>query len=335
LTYMKRFLFWMLTPLLLLTVNLLPFERAGAYSVKFSANLSALDVIAEVNTLRALRNLPPYQVDPTLMTIAQSHADHIANTGVVTHFGLDGKRPYQRAVAAGYSVAGDLLQGGSFSENIESGAGLTASEVVAIWSDNADNLKTLTSPDLKDIGVGSAVSDGITYYVLDAGASTDDLPGYITSTPTNTPGTPSALVAINTPQEDGTIYHEVQKDEGLWSIALAYDTTIEQLKLLNGLATDEIYIGQKIIIKKPEVKTATPEIIATATFGIPTSTATHPVTPTATSTSTPLPVPPTSRQSGGRVAGAIIFLALLAAGLGAWLGRKKPEESDSLTGSSV
>ena len=320
---MKRLLFWILTPLLFLTLNLLPSERAGAYPVQFSPNFSAFEVIAEVNTLRASNNLPPYQVDTTLMSIAQSHADYIASTGVITHFGADGKRPYQRAIAAGYSVAGDLLQGGSFSENIESGAGLTASGVVNVWKNNADNLKTMISSDLKDVGVGMSIVDGVTYYVLDAGASTEDLADGATSTPPGTPGTPSALVVINTPQEDGTVYHQVQQNEALWSIALAYDTTIEQLKLLNGLATDEIFIGQKLIVQRPAVKTATPEIVATATFGIPTSTATRPVTPTITSTVTPLPTPPTSRQSGGLVVGAIILAALLAASLGSWLGRKK------------
>jgi uncharacterized protein YkwD len=326
---MKRFLFWMLTPLLFLTVSLLPSERVGAYLVQFSTNPSALEVIAEVNALRASNNLPPYQVDSTLMTIAQSHADYIAGTAIVTHFSADGKRPYQRAIAAGYSVTGDLLQGGSFSENIKSGAGLAASEVVGLWADDKVDSNTLLSPDFKDVGVGMAIVDGVTYYVLDAGASTSDSLDGATSTPTNTPGTPSALVVINTPLEDGTIYHQVQKDEGLWSIALAYDTTIEQIKLLNGLATDEIFIGQNLVVQRPEVKTATPQVVATATFGIPTSTATRPVTPTATSTATPLPAPPASPQSAGIVVGAIIFAALLAAGLGAWLGKKKPEkESD-------
>ena len=84
-----------------------------------------------------------------------------------------------------------------------------------------------------------------------------------------------------------------------------------------------IFIGQKIIIQRPEVKTATPEVIATATFGIPTSTATRPVTPTVTSTVTPLPTPPTSRQTGGMALGFIVLTALLAAGVGTWLGKQR------------
>lgn len=323
---MKRFLFWMLTPLLFLTVNLIPSEQVGAYPVQFSPNLSALDVIAEVNTLRASNNLPPYQVNAVLMSVAQFHADYIASTGVVTHFSADGKRPFQRAIVAGYPVAGDLLQGGSFAEIIASGTDLTAVEIVSMWEEDADNLKAMVSPKFEDVGVGIAVVDGVTYYVLDAGASVKGAIGITPSTPTETSGTPAALVVINTPLEDGTVYHQVQKDEGLWSIALAYDITIEQLKLLNGLATDEIFIGQTLVVKRAEIKTATPEIIATATFGIPTSTATRPVTPTITSTATPLPAAPTSPQSGVRVVGGIILAALLAAGIGAWLGKKKSEE---------
>lgn len=323
---MKRFSFWMLTALFFLTLNLFPSEQVGACPVQFAPSLTALEVIAEVNALRASENLPPYQVNSVLMSIAQSHADYISSAGVVTHFSADGAAPYQRAITAGYSVAGDLLQGGLFSENIESGPGLTASDVVNRWAGNANNLKILISPDLKDAGVGVALVNGITYYVLDAGASTGgSLVGTITPTLNVTSGTRSALIVISAPLEDGAVYHQVQKDEGLWSIALAYDTTIEQIKLLNGLATDEIFIGQKLVIRKPEVKTATPEIIATATFGIPTSTATRPVRPNNTSTATPLPVPPASRQSGGIVLAVILIVALLAAGIGSWLGGKRPK----------
>lgn len=138
-----------------------------------------------------------------------------------------------------------------------------------------------------------------------------------------TAGTQTVAVITSTPLEDGTIYHIVQSNEALWSIALAYNITVEQLKLLNGLSTNDIYEGQKLLIQKPEIITATPEITITATFGIPTSTATRPVTPTVTSTATPLPTPPTSRQTGGMALGAIVFTALLAAGVGSWLGRQR------------
>lgn len=327
---MKRFLISILVPLLFLTASLLPSEHVDAHPAQFSPKFTALDVIAEVNALRTSRNLPPYQVNSILMNVAQSHADHIASTGVLSHFSASGERPYQRAIAAGYPVAGDLSIGGLFAENIASGAGLSVSAVINDWQSDPGHLNTMISPDLKDIGAGISIANGVTYYVLDAGSSTGDpivgTPSTLISTPTpGTPGTQPADVIVSTPLESGEIYHVVQLKEALWSIALAYNTTVEQLKLLNGLASDEIFAGQKLLVQKPILDTATPTVVVTATFGIPTSTATQPVPPTITSTATPLPVPPASRQSGGMVVGVIILIALLAAGFGSWLGRKKLE----------
>ena len=262
------------------------------------------------------------------MSVAQSHADYIASTGVVTHFGANGEHPYQRAIAAGYPVAGDLSLGGLFSENIASGLELSASSVVKDWQSDSDHLTTMISPDLKDIGVGVAIANGTTYYVLDAGVSTSDPVVAPTSSPviaTSTVGTQFANVIVSTALENGEVYHVVQLKEALWSIALAYNTTIEQIKSLNGLASDEIFAGQKLLIQKPVTDTPTPTVVVSATFGIPTSTITQPVPPTVTSTATPLPIPPASRQKGGIAVGVIVLIALLAAGIGSWLGRKKLE----------
>jgi LysM repeat protein len=282
-------------------------------------------MISDVNNLRTAKKLSPYKPNSILMAIAQSHADYIASAGVMTHFDANGMPPFQRAIKAGYFVAGDLSQGGLFFENIGSGAGLTVSSVISVWQDNVKDLQTMISPDAKDVGAGVTVVNGMTYYVLDVGASTTDSatpPISATSTPKS--GTQSVVVVISTPLEDGTVYHIVQAKEALWSIAFNYNTTVENIKLLNRLSTNDIYEGQKLLIRKPEVKTATPTMVMpSATFGIPTSTATRPVTPTATSTATPLPVPPATRQSGEVVVGIIILVALIAAGAGSWLGKKK------------
>jgi LysM repeat protein len=309
---MRHFL---LFPLLLI-LSLLPSERVVACPVHFSPDFTAPELIAEVNDLRIAENLPAYKTNSILMTVAQTHADTIANAGVMTHFDAKGIPPFQRAIKAGYSVAGDLSQGGLFLENIDSGAGLTVSEVVAAWQADANDLKTLLSADMTDVGAGVALVNGVTYFVLDVGASTSD-----SAIPSPT-GTSSAML-VSTPLEDGTVYHVAQANEALWSIARNYNTTVEELKRLNSLATDEILEGQKLLIRKPAAATSTPTIVPTATFGIPTSTATHPVTPTLTSSATPLPVPPTSREKGGMVVGGIVLAALIAAGLGAWLSGKK------------
>ncbi len=341
---MKRFSYWMLVPLLALIVGLIPSEQVIARPRHFSPNPAAQGLIDEVNALRATNGLPAYKVNPILMEVAQQHADYLATKGIITHFGADGSRPYQRAIDAGYAVGGDLSAGGNFGENIHSGANLSPIGIVTFWKGDAANLEIMLSPVFEDVGVGEATATGITFYVLVAGSEGDAIPttstastNAIATTALSTPsalefviataggfGTPAIVVSLSTPQENGEIFHVVKKNEGLWSIALAYNTTVDDLKSLNGLATDEIFEGQKLLVFRPAPDTATPTLpAATATLGIPTSTPTLPASPTATSTATPIPTPPASRESSGLVVGGIVLAALFAAGLGAWLGRKK------------
>lgn len=307
-------------------------HKVGARTDGQSPNLTADEVIEEINALRTSKDLPAYRKNSILMVIAQEHAEYMARTGVIKHYGADGSRPYQRAIAAGYSVDGDLTFGGYFSENIEAGTDLSPSDVVEIWQENSNNLKTMISPDYMDVGVGVAVENGITYYVLDAGSSTDFSmvvpPEQSTgvSPGSGQPETQTAPVVRSTPLRDGAIYHFVQSKETLWSIALAYDVSVDELKMLNRLSSNDIFVGQKLLIAQPEIKiTSTPAPTITVTFGIPTSTATRPRQPTMTSTVTPVPTPPASRQNGVMVAGGILILAMLAAGIGAWLGKKKQD----------
>jgi uncharacterized protein YkwD len=319
---MKRRRVFFLSALLSLALSLTPFKPTFAQPEKFAP---ASDLINEVNALRAKNNLPPYQVNATLMSVAQSQADYVAKTGFLSHFDATGLRPYQRALNAGYPVSGDLAQGGFFSENIYSGSSsITPADVIENWSGDALHLGTMLSPDLQDVGAGVTVVAGAAYYVLDAGSAVGKADA--TPAPTSTPTIPPNLVITSTPNADGSIYHIVQKDEYLWNVALSYNMTVEDLKKLNRLSTDDVYEGQKLLIFKPKPGpsiTPTVGVTPTATFGIPTSTATHPVTPTITLTSTPLPTPPASFQSGQKIIGAIVLIALLGAGLGAWLGRKK------------
>ena len=303
-------------------------SSAGLRTVQFSPPMTPQEVIAEVNSLRAEHGIAPYAVNSILMLIAQTQADYMASSGVLSHFDAEGARPSQRAIAAGYPVAGDLSLGGFFSENIAAGVDLSPSELVAGWTEDSLHLNTMISPDLEDVGAGIAFLDGKTYYVLDAAASTGQSLKIVSSPDpgsTATLGTQPAFVVTSTALENGTVYHIVQSNEALWSIALAYDLTVEELKRLNQLTSDDIFIGQKLLIRKIDQSTATLESTITVTLGIPTSTATRPVTPTATFTPTPVPTPPSSRIGGGMVAGSIVAAALLAAALGAWLGRRRPD----------
>ena len=61
---------------------------------------------------------------------------------------------------------------------------------------------------------------------------------------------PAAKVATNklTP---GSRLHEVQAKEGLYGIAKKYQVTVQQLREWNNLATDNLKIGQHLIVAKP------------------------------------------------------------------------------------
>lgn len=325
---MKPRLYRILFPLLFLTISLFPSIRAGAQPGQFSPNFAAADMIEKVNALREAEGLEPYTQNTILMSIAQTHAAYISTTGVLTNFDDSGRRPYQRALDAGYQVAGDLSIGGLLTQVIYSGSGVSEDEVIAAWRSNTADSAALLSAEYEDIGVGIAAANGITYYVLIAaqeGEATTALPS-----PTMGTGTAPLLTGIpSTPLPNGEIYHDVKKDEALWSIALLYGTTIAELKLLNGLATDEIFEGQRLVIRRASTETPAPSPVpVTATLGLATSTATLPVTPTITSTPTPIPTPPTSLQSGGAVVGGIVIGALLAAGLVAFLGKRKDKTLD-------
>ncbi len=74
-------------------------------------------LIDAVNNLRAANGLPAYQINGTLMAIAQGHSDYQAAIGEVTHTGAGGTRPRDRAAAAGYGGGGTFF----ISENIAGG----------------------------------------------------------------------------------------------------------------------------------------------------------------------------------------------------------------------
>lgn len=316
--------------LLSLNLSLTPVKEAHAQPIHFAPLYNASVLIAEVNALRAANGLPAYDVDPILMQIAQAHSDYQASIGTVTHYGADGSRPYQRALAAGFPLAGDVSRGGFFSENV-TGGNKTPAQAVAQWQGDSIHLNTMLSPNLTHAGAGVSVSGGSTYYTLDAAAAIGSVPNY---TPpaggsTTVAGTPATLeivppVVTSTPKDDGTLYHEVKIGQALWSIALAYGTTVDEIKQLNRLATNEIFEGQLLLISSEEPRTATPDApTATVTIGVPLSTGTSVPTVTTTPTPTAIPAPPATRQSGGVVVGIIIMGALLAAGLGTWLSAKK------------
>jgi hypothetical protein len=303
--------------------------EASARGLELPAAYTAYDVIAAVNALRASHGLSAYGANSILMGTAQTQANYMASTGTVTHYGPDGSRPFQRALAAGYSVAGDLSLGGFFSENIEGDPNLTPQQVVGDWQGDAPHLNTMLSPNLQDIGAGIAQAGGFYYYVIDCGLSGGSTTSY---TPSAGGATGSSLVPtiaaaiVSTPDQAGNIYHVVQPGQALWQIAIAYKVKINDIKSLNSLTSDVIYPNQKLLVARvgtptPVSPTAKPTRDLSTFTPLPTL---EVVTPIATGTATPVPVAPVQNRNGAVVVGGIILVALLAAGLIAWGLRQRP-----------
>ena len=56
----------------------------------------------------------------------------------------------------------------------------------------------------------------------------------------------------NTPLPDDTIIYTVQRGDSLWSIANTYKTTVEKIKELNNLTSNNLVIGQQLLIPKSD-----------------------------------------------------------------------------------
>lgn len=154
-----------------------------------------------------------------------------------------------------------------------------------------------------------------------------------TTAPTVTPFPPFFVPA--TAQADGAIEHVVIEGQSLWTIAITYQTTINELALLNGIAADNpvVFIGQKLIIRP--ANTAQPTATITLT---PPPTETLPPSETPPATLTPPPAAtaepdggiPVSGTAGGNRSLFIAGLSLVGGGLlvalifGAlWSGRRR------------
>jgi LysM repeat protein len=285
---------------------------------------SPYDLISAVNALRTSYGLPPYAVNSILMATAQSHADYMAATGIVSHTGAGGTSVTDRLLAAGYPLAGDLSLGGFRSENITAGSeNMSAQAAVNQWSGDSVHLDTMTSPNLSEIGAGVSVNGGRVYYVIDCALPTNNglPPGAGTSfvsESTVAPGNVIFPVVVVTSNSDGDVIHEVKAGQSLWQIAIAYETKIDEIKRLNNLHDNDIYPGMRLLIKTGVIVSMT-STIDTATFEVITSTASAP-----TITSTPEfshEAPSTNTVMG--IAIGIVALALIGGGLALRLGNSK------------
>ena len=245
----------------------------------------------------------------------------------------------QQLLSLGYPLGGDLSLGGYRSENYVYQTDLDVQGAIQFWMGDDPHRNTMLSPNYFDIGGGVATgSDGTVYYVIDTARHTpngrpqDDYTpepaGTVVTgiTVNGTPGVEQFMVpvSLSTPNSGGLVIHDMKYGQTLWSIAIAYKTTIQQIRSLNDLPSNDIYSDQRLLIRRESPQTPTvspsPEQAATHTPNIVTITMTYP-----THTATPAPLFRGSNPSKDNIplVAVSIFASLCFAGMGFWASKRK------------
>lgn len=297
------------------------------------------EMIEAVNNLRISNGLAPLVHHSILMQSAQSQADYMAATGNITHTRPGGITYTQQLLSLGFPLAGDLSLGGFRAENILSSNGyLDWNGVPPGWQDDA-HMNTMLSQNFTHIGAGIAQSGGRYYYAVDTAASTSngqmqstapDILAGVSGTSGEAAGVSQFMVPItlNTADANGRVFHKVEYGQTLWSIAVAYGTTIKNIQALNSLGEDlTIYQGQNLLVLQGATQAAPPTIESTSTSlstEIVLSTATFPATSTPIQVSLTAAIEetqqPASEPTNSKTLVVIlIFAAFIGAGMAVWL----------------
>jgi len=324
--------------LLTLTLSLLPPKEVAARPLPQDNQPTAAEVIEAVNQLRIANGMLPLNTHPVLMQVAQWEANAIAG-GAPGHTRPNGLTLGQWLLSLGYPLSGDLSLDGYRSENWI--AASSAQEAIERWLGDAPHTNTMLSPDRSDIGAAIAVSDQ-TYIVIETALQTTsgemqyDAYAVLTAIPqggsSGSAGNlvPQYIIPVkrSTARPDGNVIHKVQYGQSLWSIAVTYNTTINQIRAWNNLGdSTEIYDGQVLLVQmgatQPPPPTSTP--LATVTpFLITATPTTSGNFPTVTKQPV-LPDPTMGEQTSSRSspaalwAGIIIAVALAAGIFGTWV----------------
>lgn len=334
----KHFLLFIL---FLLVLSLIPLNKADARPTQYEITTPA-QLIEAVNNLRVSYGLAPLATHPILMQSAQSQVDYMAATGTMTHTRPGGVTYTQQLLSLGFPLAGDLSLGGFRAENILSNQGyLNWSDVPPVWQDEL-HMNTMLSQNFTHIGAGISQSGGNYYYAVDTAASTAS--GQMQSTApeilegvSGTSGEAAGVsqymvpITLSTADANGNIYHQVQYGQTLWSIAIAYNTTIKNIQALNNLGEDlTIFQGQNLLV----LQNVTPAIVNTpipptpAELIVPTLTTTPVFIATPllqseflfTTTPTQNTEPPISNQTDSRLLVILLIVAaFVGAGMAVWL----------------
>jgi len=229
-----------------------------------AAAISAYDLIAVVNGLRATRGLAPLLINASLMASAQAHSNYQASIGEGTHVGPGGTHPIDRARAAGYGAGAYIAVAENITQNRENAPDILGKAIYQDWSDDS-HMNTMVNTNLQHVGAGVAVANGWVYLTLDTGwvakpaiptravSGTPPTPG---PTPTSRPSAiPFVSLVTSTPRPDGSVVHVVGYGQVLVNIAAAYGVKPAEIAVWNAITPDTIFAGQRLLVRPPATKT--------------------------------------------------------------------------------
>lgn len=324
-----------------------PTTQESETSTSTPAAIYPVDIINAVNDLRIRSGLPALAVHPALMDVAAQTANALAATeGAAGHYRPCNMTLGQLLLVRDFALWGDLSQDGYRSEDWVSAQ--TVEQAIAFWLSDQLHSDTMLSEHRSHIGAAIAVSDQIYMVIVTAlqtpsgkmqwGAEDYLTPAVATKAACN--GSPiqngsvpgdlsqySMPVVRSTARPDGDVIHEVKYGQTLWSIAIDYGTTIEQIKRLNGLTNDTVVQGWKLLVQKgatqPVPSTPTVILIARSQAATPA----FEQTPSPTATPAPNEAAALAESLGENkmvVAALIVSFSVLAAAIVGF--RKKKEE---------
>lgn len=213
-----------------------------------SPPITSDQLVETINHARLIRGLNELIPDSILMSSAQATVKVMAGQAMTAR--VAGIR--ERVMAAGYGN-GDIAWADESVLIFE--PGIHWQETLQAWIDDTRNVP-VNNPDYRHIGIGTATSNhGRVYFVIQVAYTSEGNYQPNQSTPaedfsTNLISEVIFSIQTVTPQVDGKRIHIVKPGQSLWSIAIAYNTHIEDLQRLNNISRDNftIYAGQKLLI---------------------------------------------------------------------------------------
>ncbi len=305
------------------------------------AAIYPVDIINAVNDLRIENGLPVLAVHQALMDIAAQTANALAATeGAAGHYRPCNLTLGQMLLMRGFALWGDLSQDGYRSEDWVAAG--TVEQAISFWKGDTPHLDTMISPNRSHIGAAIAVGDqvymvivtalqvpsgkmqwGADKYLTQAAVTQAACAGWSTQMAGN--GNAGGIsqysvpVVLSTARPDGDVIHEVKYGQTLWSIAIGYGTTIEQIKRLNGLTSDTVVPGWTLLVRKGATQ---PVLSATpiATFDpvkqqLSTPTLELSATPAATAKAASMDIGEFARQNSMVVVAFVISFSILVAAI--------------------